>query len=204
MSNQKLKNLIPVGSIAIAVAAAVTAANKIIKNANGNAEIQKENEILRQAMSGSMTTDETERAGGSALRAIKSGAVNEQVEDIVYSSGAKLTRKSDGTTFVIAGNIDFGRAPYNDIQIVDARVSRVHCRLFVSNSKYYIVDLNATTKARLNGKEIDNYGSDAYMYQLNNNDIIVVGNQEFVFNSSDASDKDYVDLNSGVTAVTLR
>jgi len=56
---------------------------------------------------------------------------------------------------VVGEGISMGRGEDNDVRIdFDARVSRVHCRLYEQERKFYVEDLESTTGTWINGQRV--------------------------------------------------
>lgn len=159
------KNVIPVGSLGIMALAIAVFGNKLAKNI-GAAKDERATQAALNEMQRSMGTPALPAAGGS----------------IAY-----ITKQSDPyNRYVITSSANIGRYPHNDYQIVDPSVSRVHCRIFLhSNGTYYLTDMDAKTKSRLNGVVVDNYKTgrveDLYMFPLRDGDRITVGNETLIF-----------------------
>lgn len=77
--------------------------------------------------------------------------------------------------YVLNRKLNIGRSINNDIIIQNEYISKNHARLEKRERKYYISDLNSSNGTFLNGKQI--LGT----VELNNRDIIKMGNIEFEF-----------------------
>lgn len=165
------KNVIPVGSLGIMALAIAVFGNKLAKNISAAKDERAAQAALAEVQK-SMSTPALPSAGGS----------------IAY-----ITKISDPSSrYVITGSANIGRYPHNDYQIVDPSVSRVHCRIFLhSNGTYYLTDMDAKTKSRLNGVVVDNYKTgkveDLYMFPLRDGDKITVGSETLVFHLGSVS-----------------
>jgi hypothetical protein len=71
-------------------------------------------------------------------------------------------------------HFNIGRAPENDIRIVDFAVSRFHSRITVSDAGYAIADLNSRNGTRVNGVSIT-----VLPRELQDGDLISFGRYEF-------------------------
>ncbi len=77
--------------------------------------------------------------------------------------------------YVLNRKLNIGRSINNDIIIQNEYISKNHARLEKREGKYYISDLNSSNGTFLNGKQI--LGT----VELNNRNIIKMGNIEFEF-----------------------
>ena len=83
--------------------------------------------------------------------------------------------------------VSIGRESDNDIQLLQANVSRYHARLDYYNGKWTFLDLCSTNGSTINGKKV------AHPTVLEEGDIFSVGDQHFCFGfqsqeSADQSD----------------
>lgn len=99
---------------------------------------------------------------------------------------------SENNRYYLTQSVNIGRYPHNDIQIQDETVSRVHCRIFVKNGKYYLVDMGASTPAKLNGKPVENSKpriiDELYDFEINDGDRITIGRSEYIFRRTESRD----------------
>lgn len=107
----------------------------------------------------------------------KSSMVEDLVNEVPLSETIFVLRKErkDGrkTNFL---HFNIGRAPENDIRIVDFAVSRFHSRITVSDAGYAIADLNSRNGTRVNGVSIT-----VLPRELKDGDLISFGRYEFTF-----------------------
>jgi len=193
----KYKKLIPVGATAsalIAIAAIVGAINRSAIFAHDKSQAVEEEEMK------ALNPMETVFADGSAT-AIPVETIK-KAQEAYISECATLLRKSTEEAYAITNTLDIGRAEYNDIVIAsDLHVSRSHCKIFSRNGIYFITDMNAKTKATLNGKPIDNYGGNALAYRLEDGDLITICSEVFEFHLPEVTSADSSTINSSVTLI---
>ena len=67
-----------------------------------------------------------------------------------------------------------GRSREADITIEDPNVSRRHAEIRPENGAWWIVDLGSTNGVEVNGEKVDRV-------QLNNEDRVIIGRSELVF-----------------------
>jgi len=71
----------------------------------------------------------------------------------------------------------------------------VHCRIFIRNGRYYLVDMGASSPACLNGTPVENSKpssiDELYDHELTDGDRILVGRTELIFRRPSASDEGY-------------
>ena len=76
-----------------------------------------------------------------------------------------------------------GRAPRSDFVVDSALVSRVHCRLQLSeNDRLELEDLGSTNGTFVNGEKVTKV-------TLNDGDMVMIGRVQFVVSSSAAADE---------------
>lgn len=113
------------------------------------------------------------------METVASHVVSEKCPYIVPQS-------NPDTMYYIMGSAMIGRFPYNDISIPnDKSVSRIHCRIFMKNGIYYMVDLGAKGGTKVNGKSVPLYNSkkesDLYLCKLQSGDKITIGKSIYIF-----------------------
>ncbi len=81
-----------------------------------------------------------------------------------------------------------GRYPYNELVLTDPSVSRIHCRIFIHNDRYYVADLDAYSKAELDGIKVDNFKprtiDELYDHELTNGSKLTIGETTFIFHTA--------------------
>ena len=75
------------------------------------------------------------------------------------------------------GVTTIGQAGDNDIAIGESTVSRHHAKIFLEDEKFYILDLGSRNGTMVNGKDI-------LKHDLIDNDVIDLGEAQFVFKST--------------------
>ncbi len=193
----KYKKLIPVGATAsalLAIAAIVGAINKSAIFA-----YDKKGAIAEEQMKELSPMDTVFSA--NPIGALPVSTIKE-AQDAYISECPTLVRKSTEEAYAISNSLDIGRAEYNDIVIAsDPHVSRSHCKIFSRNGIFFITDMNAKTKATLNGKPVDNYGGNALAYRLEDGDLITICSEVFEFHLPETTTADASTLSSSVTLI---
>lgn len=99
-----------------------------------------------------------------AVRAVSSANFVEPVPPcLVVTRGPAL-----GERFELGDSVTIGRESDADVCIPDLSVSRRHCRIWRKRTDFYIEDLGATNKTRVNGEQIDEFS-------LRDGDVITAG-----------------------------
>jgi len=150
-------------------------------------------------------------------------AVEEEFEPITIEealSGAQsfieqncpyLEMVGTGARYYITQSVNIGRFEHNDIHLtgVDKGVSRLHCRIFIRDGNYYVIDLGAKMKATVDGRPVDNFtptsAEEFYNYQLKDGSVLTVGTYEFLFsmNQPEGEEEDDIPLEGYGTSTTL-
>ena len=79
-----------------------------------------------------------------------------------------------------------GRGPSNAIQVIDAEVSRIHCRYLVVGNSLELADLESANGTLVNGKTVDHC-------RLGDGDKITVGSTVFEVEINDVADEQIAD-----------
>ncbi|MDP7035113.1 MAG: FHA domain-containing protein [Planctomycetota bacterium] len=79
-------------------------------------------------------------------------------------------------------SITIGRAPDNDIQILEKRSSRYHCRIERDGNNYLLVDLGSANKTLLRGEPVTSAS-------LDRGDAFEVGKTRFIFGKARAANR---------------
>jgi len=194
---RKYKKIIPVGATAGALLAIVSIVSAINNSAIFHQD--KKQAIEKEQMRELSPMDTVFSA--SPVAAIPASTIKDAQEAYI-SECPVLVRRTTEEAFPITNSLDIGRAEYNDIIIAsDPHVSRSHCKIFSRNGHYFITDMNAKTKATLNGQPIDNFGSNAMAYRLNDGDLITICSEVFEFHLPEITTVDSSTLSSSVTLV---
>lgn len=133
----------------------------------------------------------------------KRGKSDADIVDVVHVTEDFVTENcpyivsadNENNRYYITQSLNIGRYPHNDYQISDNTVSRVHCRIFIRNGRYYLVDMGASSPARLNGTPVENSKpssiEELYDFELTDGDRILVGRTELIFRRPEAADTGY-------------
>ena len=84
-----------------------------------------------------------------------------------------------------------GRGPSNAIQVIDAEVSRVHCRYQIVENRLEVADLESANGTFVNGKTVEQCG-------LNDGDRIKIGSTVFEVEVDDEADEQISDTDFSI------
>lgn len=184
MKNElKKKNVISPAQIAIFTGIAGLIANTMI-------EAIDHNQLVDQARSMTIDPNSTVVKTKKSFRPAKNVDFNAAAEKVISENYPYIELVSnESSRYYLTQNVNLGRYPHNDIQVPDETASRVHCRIVSKDGKYYLIDMEATTPARLNGAPVDNSKpsavSDLYKFRLKDGDIITIGRTKYRFREAD-------------------
>ena len=187
--NGRKKGIIPPIQLALLSGIAGHLINSIIEKVEYNSEIERS----RSAALDPNGTVVRKRKGSDRAELVD---VDDVAETFVEENCPYIAPAGkDNSRYYITQSINIGRYPHNDVQVQDETVSRVHCRIFVKNGKYYLVDMGAATPAKLNGTPVDNSKprsrDELYSFELSDGDRITIGRTEYVFRRSSVADRGY-------------
>lgn len=191
------KNILPPIQLALVTAIAANMINTIASNAQHNAAL---NEAEPAVVDPNKTIGRFRKKAASQNTTGMLNPATIVPDDIDIENAAEsfveencpylVSESAPENRYYITQSINIGRYPHNDIQLSDETVSRVHCRIYVSNGEYYLIDMGASTPATLNGKAVTNYRpereQDLFRYQLDDGDKITIGRQTFYFHTASA------------------
>lgn len=129
-------------------------------------------------------TRSLQAASYDSIRLTKIKKRLEYVTEIINKTGGLLSGK-DFLIITLKGNspychplsketLTIGRGEQSDLEIADANISRVHCRLQKSENRWQISDMNSKNGLSVNNKKIKER-------LLCDGDLIKIGNTEIVF-----------------------
>ena len=181
MKNQlKKKNVVSPIQISILAGIASAVANHIAEAVDYNHQVDLER--------GEGTLDPRATVIGRKKKARRSEELDVEsvAEQVISESYPYITPVDDeAARYYLTQNVNIGRYPHNDIQLRDETVSRVHCRIISKDGDFYLVDMDATTPAKLNGKSVDNARpasiDELYRFRLRDGDIITIGRTKLRF-----------------------
>jgi len=189
----KKKNEKPVPSFDVALAAFVAScvANKVIART-------KKEEPQNKAKEFNAFSPEPE------------DAPFEQAQSFIAENCPYLQpENNDQMKYYITQSLNIGRYPHNDIQITRPDVSRMHCRIFIKEGRYYVVDLGASKKATLNGVAVDNAHPTSpdlhefFDHELTEGSVLTVGSYKFTFHKNPTEDDFFTNTMSQADSTIL-
>lgn len=117
----------------------------------------------------------------SIIRLIYLDIKNMNFKDLEAEIYLKLINRKDSIPYKIdeyypiEDRLTLGRRGENDIVIKDKFISKEHFKIVEDEGEYYLEDLNSKNGTQLNGQIMEDTA------KLNNNDVIKIGNIEFLF-----------------------
>lgn len=180
MKNElKKKNVISPAQVALFTGIAGLIANTMI-------EAIDHNQLVDQARNKTIDPNGTVVKNRKGLRSARAVDLNATAEKVVSENYPYIELVSnESSRYYLTQNVNLGRYPHNDIQVPDETASRVHCRIINKDGKYYLIDMEATTPARLNGTPVDNAKptsiNELYKFKLKDGDVITIGRTQYRF-----------------------
>lgn len=187
---QNPKNILPPIQLALFTAIAANIVNTITSNAQHNAAL---NEAAPVAVDPNKTVSRFRKKTAGTLPQATLIPDDIDIEDVaecfVVENCPYLVQENDPEKrFYITQSVNIGRYPHNDIQLSDETVSRVHCRIYVSNGEYYLIDMGASTPSTVNGRSINNFRpereQDLFGCRLRDGDRITIGRTTYCFHTA--------------------
>lgn len=218
------KNILPPLQLALFTAIASNLFNSISSVAKYNAELRQE------AQAAQLAQPEPEKAdpgktlgsrffkkaspnatiGGAVPAAIPAGidGIENAAETFVENNCPYIAAEDDlNNRFYLTQSVNIGRYPHNDIQILDEAVSRIHCRIYVSNGTYYLINMGASTPLKLNERDVDNYKPESedelFRFKLHDGDRITIGRLTYYFRASSAGNPNAATFNRGNSTLVM-
>ncbi len=188
MSNKK-KGIIPPVQLALFSGIAGHLINSILGNVEHNAAVEQSRNVTVDP-NGTVVQKKRGSKGADMVD------IDNVAEEFVEENCPYISPVGNPSLrYYVTQSVNIGRYPHNDIMIPDETVSRVHCRIYVRNGKYYLIDMGASSPAKLNGRSVDNSKprsiDELYDFELNDGDSIVIGRTEYVFRRTAEKDSNY-------------
>ena len=99
---------------------------------------------------GAGTSEATGTAGEARLQRTESRLRRERSSELLLVAPAAMA----GGRFALSTETTVGRAPGCGVQIDDARVSKLHARLFFHDGAWFLEDLGSTNGTQLDGETV--------------------------------------------------
>lgn len=208
------KNILPPIQLALVTAIAANMINTIAENAQYNAAL-KETEPAVVDPNKTVSRFHKKAAVQNTRGTLTSATLipdETDIEDAAESFIEKncpylVSDNNPDRRFYITQSINIGRYPHNDIQLSDETVSRVHCRIYVSNGEYYLIDMGAATPSTLNGKTVNNFRpereQDLFRYKLEDGDRITIGRLTYYFHMPPSAARSSRSFNKGSSTMLI-
>ncbi len=179
--NKKV-NIIPPAQVALFTGMAGLLINTIIEAADHNRQVESSRNMT-------LAPDQTVfrgRKNRGKDKTVEPERVDEAARQYVVDRYPYLVSEAnENCRYYLTQSVNIGRYPHNDIRVDDETVSRVHCRIFLENDSCYLIDMGATTPAKINGKSVESISKlasgDVYRARLRDGDVITIGRSVYRF-----------------------